>query len=440
MNEVIIASGRTDDEGAILATKLAVTTVAVWGEFPATGVRTSVTRAAGAVQFFNRCPWELVVPAGTLVATPSGIRFVTQGEATVPPTFAGRAGVAEVPVAAVEPGATGNVRGGDITIPLVDPLAWLASVSNPAPTQGGGCTETRFVTAEDYDTAIAALTRRFWVELERGHLGGISVTEEQRRRLANAMVDDAVAEPSRATVVGGTVDSFELSLRVAPTVRAVDEASPSWIHDLPPRPGALQPGLVSEPIALPSAATSRHSLGRASARRRELWRDTSIALVLLGAALLVGGIAQSTAPRGAVLGLMATPYASWTPSEPVRTPTATLPSAAPQGLQSEVTATPSPIAPSTPAAAPAPSPTRGPSPRPTPGASLSSARSARPTPAGPCGSAGCVVYVVRSGDTLGRVARRFGVSIQAILTANPQLWDPNLIVTGQALKIPSATS
>jgi LysM repeat protein len=48
--------------------------------------------------------------------------------------------------------------------------------------------------------------------------------------------------------------------------------------------------------------------------------------------------------------------------------------------------------------------------------------------------------VVRSGDTLGRVARRFGVSIQAILTANPQLWDPNLIVTGQALKIPSATS
>ena len=374
MNEVVIASGPADDEGAILATKLTVTTVAVWGEFPATGVRTSVTRASGAVQFFNRCPWELVVPAGTLVATRSGIKFVTQREATVPPTSAGRAGVAEVPVAAVEPGPTGNVRGGDITIPLVDPLALLASVSNPAPTQGGGRTETRFVTAEDYDAAIAVLTRRFWVELDRGHLGAIPVTEEQRRRLASAMVDDAVAEPSSAAVVGRTVDSFELSLRVAPTVRTVDEASPSWIRELPPRPGALEAGPVSEPIALPRAATSQRSLSQASARRRELWRDTSIALVLLGAVVLVGGVAQSTTPRGAVLGVRATPYASWTPSEPVRTPTATLPSAAPPGSSPEAAATPLPNAPS--AALPsraalAPSLTRGPSPSPTPGAGIS---------------------------------------------------------------------
>jgi LysM repeat protein len=58
---------------------------------------------------------------------------------------------------------------------------------------------------------------------------------------------------------------------------------------------------------------------------------------------------------------------------------------------------------------------------------------------GPCGASGCVVYVVRSGDTIGRVARRFGVSIEAILAVNPQLRDPNLIVTGQTLLLPSAT-
>jgi LysM repeat protein len=44
---------------------------------------------------------------------------------------------------------------------------------------------------------------------------------------------------------------------------------------------------------------------------------------------------------------------------------------------------------------------------------------------------------VRSGDTLGRIAGRFGVSLPAILAANPQVQDPNLIVTGQVLRIPS---
>jgi len=50
-----------------------------------------------------------------------------------------------------------------------------------------------------------------------------------------------------------------------------------------------------------------------------------------------------------------------------------------------------------------------------------------------------VAYVVRSGDTLRRIAGRFGVSIPAILAANPQVLDPNLIVTGQVLGIPSPT-
>lgn len=58
---------------------------------------------------------------------------------------------------------------------------------------------------------------------------------------------------------------------------------------------------------------------------------------------------------------------------------------------------------------------------------------------GPCGAAGCVVHIVRSGDTLGRIARRFGVSIRAILDVNPQLQDPNLIVTGQTLSLPSTS-
>lgn len=46
-------------------------------------------------------------------------------------------------------------------------------------------------------------------------------------------------------------------------------------------------------------------------------------------------------------------------------------------------------------------------------------------------------YVVQSGDTLGIIAQRYGVSLQALMQAN-DLTDPNLLSVGMALKIPAA--
>ncbi|MCX7855634.1 MAG: LysM peptidoglycan-binding domain-containing protein, partial [Anaerolineae bacterium] len=46
------------------------------------------------------------------------------------------------------------------------------------------------------------------------------------------------------------------------------------------------------------------------------------------------------------------------------------------------------------------------------------------------------VYVVRTGDTLYSIARRFGVTVQAIQQRN-NLANPNDIKTGQQLIIPS---
>jgi LysM repeat protein len=46
------------------------------------------------------------------------------------------------------------------------------------------------------------------------------------------------------------------------------------------------------------------------------------------------------------------------------------------------------------------------------------------------------LYVVQRGDTLFRIARRFGRSLQAILVANPSITNPNLIRPGQQLVIP----
>ena len=92
------------------------------------------------------------------------------------------------------------------------------------------------------------------------------------------------------------------------------------------------------------------------------------------------------------------------------------------------TGSPSPSAAATPAATatggptaePSIAPSATPSPQPTP----------EPTPAPTQ-----VVYVVRSGDQLSRIATKYGVTVAAIQEAN-SIKDPNLIRVGQKLIIP----
>ena len=72
-------------------------------------------------------------------------------------------------------------------------------------------------------------------------------------------------------------------------------------------------------------------------------------------------------------------------------------------------------------ATPSPSPviTAEPSPTPTP----------LPTPQ---------VYMVAKGDTMSRIAKRFGVTIDEIMAANPQIKDPDKITIGDEITIPVA--
>ena len=48
-----------------------------------------------------------------------------------------------------------------------------------------------------------------------------------------------------------------------------------------------------------------------------------------------------------------------------------------------------------------------------------------------------LVYVVRSGDTLSKIAKQFDVGLDELLAANPQLSDPNRINVGDQLTIPT---
>jgi len=65
--------------------------------------------------------------------------------------------------------------------------------------------------------------------------------------------------------------------------------------------------------------------------------------------------------------------------------------------------------------------------------------------AGPSGSPGAAVataqvYTVAAGDTISKIAKKFGVTVAALEAANPQIKNPNNIKIGDKINIPSASA
>ena len=52
---------------------------------------------------------------------------------------------------------------------------------------------------------------------------------------------------------------------------------------------------------------------------------------------------------------------------------------------------------------------------------------------------GTFSYIVQPGDTMFTIARRFGVSLQDLIDANPQIPDPSRLVPGQIVCVPTIT-
>src|SRR4051812_25131343 len=48
-------------------------------------------------------------------------------------------------------------------------------------------------------------------------------------------------------------------------------------------------------------------------------------------------------------------------------------------------------------------------------------------------------YQIRSGDTLSALSRKFGTSISALMKANPQIKNANLIYAGAKLNVPGSS-
>jgi spore coat assembly protein SafA len=45
-------------------------------------------------------------------------------------------------------------------------------------------------------------------------------------------------------------------------------------------------------------------------------------------------------------------------------------------------------------------------------------------------------YVVQRGDSMAKIAAKFGIGLQQLIAANPQIPDPDLIRRGQVIRIP----
>lgn len=54
-------------------------------------------------------------------------------------------------------------------------------------------------------------------------------------------------------------------------------------------------------------------------------------------------------------------------------------------------------------------------------------------------SSGIITHTVQRGDTLSRIAKQYGVTVQAILNVNPQITNPNRIFPGQVITIPAGS-
>jgi spore coat assembly protein SafA len=211
------------------------------------------------------------------------------------------------------------------------------------------------------------------------------------------------ADASLAATAGSTA---EVATEAAPA-RMVPIAAPDIDRVYAPRrPQPTVAAAETRPVATRPVATRARRTADARPQRRPRFLVPAAAAVLL---LLVAVVAGGPIVRG-LIGAGGT-------AAPTATQVAVVPTA---------TAATSPLA----------------TPSPTPELTPSATAVPTPTPTVPVGGTPLPtphVYVVRSGDTLWQIAKTFDIGLSLLISANPQIKDPSVILPGEQVTIPTPT-
>ncbi len=199
------------------------------------------TKARGNVVLINRTAQDLLVPAGTIVSTATGdnVQFTTTQEVILAP-----GGRAPVPVEAVLPGPSGNVRAGTITR-VEGPLSLSLLVANPQNFSGGTTAPVGVVTEEDKER----LQTQLFEELK------LQAQERLRERAgADALVPPETVNylalsPSFTPFVGEVSPELYLRMSVQAVGLSVDRAAAEQVA-LARLRAAMPPGtrLIAESV------------------------------------------------------------------------------------------------------------------------------------------------------------------------------------------------
>jgi hypothetical protein len=203
--------------------------VAVDDTFATTGKRVAATKATGRVTFRSKNPTtENRIAAGSVVATPNGIRFRTNVAVVIPrATIIGLTivpGEASVAITAVADGPEGNVEANAITVIPGNEDPTFTEVRNTQPTAGGTHEEFPQVSQADVDQARATLQERLGEEFDAILADPNRTPAGLELFPATKQLADATPTVDPAGLVGQEVTEFTLGLAATGTVIAVDEA------------------------------------------------------------------------------------------------------------------------------------------------------------------------------------------------------------------------
>lgn len=222
------ATSRQDTALKTLPAQTLTFDTSVTGTGHATGSTTVGTiQADGNVTFTNNDKNnQVIIPSNTIVATKSGVQFVTQAEALVLP-----GSPVVVPVKAQSAGATGNVPAASITVLPASSLTFIQqanpsgttvnlSVTNTAPTTHGGAGTATSLTTADVNTEKAALDIQIQAKVNAFLATNVHTGDQTGQPIS---VETPVPTPAVGSVVtnGTFTETLKLHMTVL-VVRAAD--------------------------------------------------------------------------------------------------------------------------------------------------------------------------------------------------------------------------